>query len=223
MVSAQSGTAALQSRIARLRAWRENNSGSEGGGRSIRDRLIEAAVQYTLEHGWSAVTMAKLADKVGVSRQTVYNELGAKPELAEAIVMSELAEFLRAVDTAFADHPDDLVEAIRAAALGALRTAQTNPLLRAVVASSQGGGDSSLLPFLTTQSRPVLEVAGQVIRAHIDKYDNLGLPSDRLDGLIDGVIRLVLSHIMNPSDTPEATADTLAWLASQVLQGTTVA
>lgn len=219
MTAAKSGAAALQSRIQRLRAWRDGTAEQDGAGRPIRDRLVRAAIEATLEHGWSAVTMAKLADKVGVSRQTVYNELGAKPELAEAIVMSELAEFLSAVDTAFEQNPDDLVAAIRAASLGALRTAETNPLLRAVVATSQGGGDSALLPFLTTQSRPVLAVASQVIRAHIEKYGDIGLPSERLDELIDAVIRLVLSHIMNPAESAEATAETISWIARQVLQG----
>ena len=49
-----------------------------------------AAARFTAEHGWGALTMGKLADLVGVSRQTVYNELGGKPQLAEAMVMREL-------------------------------------------------------------------------------------------------------------------------------------
>ena len=43
---------------------------------SLRDRLVTAAVELTLAHGWSQVTMARLAAEVGVSRQTVYNEVG---------------------------------------------------------------------------------------------------------------------------------------------------
>ena len=38
-----------------------------------RDRLLVAAARFTAEHGWGALTMGKLADLVGVSRQTVYN------------------------------------------------------------------------------------------------------------------------------------------------------
>ena len=75
-----------------------------------RDRLLTAAARFTAEHGWGALTMAKLADLIGVSRQTVYNEIGGKPQLAEAMVLRELELFLDLVDSAFQDNPDDLVE-----------------------------------------------------------------------------------------------------------------
>ena len=107
--------------------------------------------------------MGKLADLVGVSRQTVYNELGGKPQLAEAMVMRELELFLDHVDSAFEDNPDDLVAAIEAAAFRVLDLARTDPLLHAILSSSQGA-DSELLPLLTTNSEGLLEAAGQMIR-----------------------------------------------------------
>ena len=118
---------------------------------SIRERLVAQAVDFTVTHGWASLTMAKLADGVGVSRQTVYNELGNKSALAEAMVLRELESFLKGVDRAFADHPDDLIAAIQAAAEGALTRAADNPLLHAVLTSSQGA-ESDLLPLLTTKS-----------------------------------------------------------------------
>ena len=48
---------------------------------TLRDRLLEAAVELTTTAGWAKVTMARLADEVGVSRQTVYNEIGTKNDL----------------------------------------------------------------------------------------------------------------------------------------------
>ena len=48
----------------------------------------------TVEHGWAAVTMAKVAGIAGVSRQTVYNEYGAKAALGQAMVLRELDRFL---------------------------------------------------------------------------------------------------------------------------------
>ena len=53
--------------------------------------------------------MARLAQAVGVSRQTVYNEIGTKNALAEAMILSELDRFLAVVTGAFDDHPEDLV------------------------------------------------------------------------------------------------------------------
>ena len=58
---------------------------------NTHERIVAAAAQLTTESGWAAITMTKLADRVGVSRQTVYNEIGSKPQLAEEMVLRELA------------------------------------------------------------------------------------------------------------------------------------
>jgi AcrR family transcriptional regulator len=180
-----------------------------------RDRLLVAAARFTADNGWGALTMGKLADLVGVSRQTVYNELGGKPQLAEAMVMRELDLFLGRVDSAFVDHPDDLVAAIEAAAYRVLDLARTDPLLHAILSSSQGA-DSELLPLLTTNSEGLLEAAGQMIRSHVSHYD-IQLEAQRLEVLIDMVVRLVLSHVMQPTGKPAETAATVAWIAQRVL------
>jgi AcrR family transcriptional regulator len=180
-----------------------------------RDRLLVAAAGFTAEHGWGALTMGKLADLVGVSRQTVYNELGGKPQLAEAMVMRELDLFLQHVDSAFLENPDDLVAAIEAAAFRVLDLARTDPLLHAILSSSQGA-DSELLPLLTTNSEGLLEAAGQMIRSHVARYD-VPLEEPRLEVLIDMVVRLVLSHVMQPTGDPAETAETVAWIAARVL------
>jgi AcrR family transcriptional regulator len=182
-----------------------------------RDRLLAAASRFTAEHGWGELTMAKLADLVGVSRQTVYNELGGKPQLAEAMVLRELEMFLGLVDSAFRDNPKDLVRAIEAAAYQVLELARTDPLLHAILSSSQGA-DSELLPLLTTNSEPLLGVAGQMIRGHVSSYD-VDLDDQRLEVLIDMVVRLVLSHVMQPTAEPAQTAETIAWIAERVLAG----
>ncbi len=180
-----------------------------------RERLLAAAARFTSEHGWGELTMAKLADLVGVSRQTVYNELGGKPQLAEAMVLRELQQFLDVVDSAFQDNPEDLVRAIEAAASRVLSLARTDPLLHASLSSSQGA-DSELLPLLTTNSEPLLGAAGQKIRAHVESYD-VAIEEHRVEVLIDMVVRLVLSHVMQPTASPAETAETIAWIADRVL------
>jgi AcrR family transcriptional regulator len=183
---------------------------------STHDRIVAAAVELTTESGWAAITMNKLADRVGVSRQTVYNEIGSKPQLAEEMVLRELALFLAGVERAFDDHPDDLVGAIRAACRGVLELAQDNRLLKAVVSATHGA-DTELLPLLTTHSEPLLETAKAVVRARVAVYD-VTLPPGRLDAAIDLIVRVVLSHVMQPSGSPQSTADDIAWLSAQVLQ-----
>jgi len=188
----------------------------------MRDRLVEAAAAITCEAGWSAVTMSKVAARAGVSRQTVYNELGSKPALGQAMVLRELERFL-AVVAAELDSHDDLVEAIRSAAEKILVMAAENPLLHAVLASAHSGsGDGSangdLLPFLTTDAAPLIGAATAVIADRVpSRYPDLGLTVRELGVAIDAIVRLVLSHVMQPDADPGATSDDLAWIVARVL------
>ncbi len=182
----------------------------------LRERIVAAAVDTTLADGWSHVTMARLAEAVGVSRQTVYNEVGGKPALAEAMVLAELERFLGLVTRAFDDHPTDLVAAIEAATRDVLHLARGNDLLKAVVSATHGA-DTELLPLLTTHAESLLETAKLVVAERVRTYD---VPlDDQLDPAIDMVVRVVLSHVMQPSGPPERTAADLAFLAARVLRG----
>jgi AcrR family transcriptional regulator len=184
---------------------------------TTRERIVDAAVAMTTESGWSGVTMAALAERVGVSRQTVYNEVGSKDGLAEALILRELARFLAVVSTAFDEHPEDLVGAIRAATYGVLELAQDNLLLHAVVSATHGA-DTELLPLLTTHSHSLLAVAKRVVTERVAPYD-VGLDGPHLDVAVDVVVRVVLSHVMQPTAPPAETADGIAWLADRALRG----
>ncbi|MDN5856520.1 MAG: TetR family transcriptional regulator [Actinomycetia bacterium] len=180
-----------------------------------RARIVAAAARLTAESGWSAVTMGRLASEVGVSRQTVYNEIGGKDALAEAMILAELRRFLEVVDRAFDAHPTDLVDAIRAASYGVLDLASDNPLLHAVVSATHGAS-TELLPLLTTHSEPLLATAKQVVARRLTSYD-IVIDADRAAALVDLIVRTVLSHVMQPSASPERTADDLAWVAERAL------
>jgi AcrR family transcriptional regulator len=189
---------------------------------TTRERIVDAAVAMTTESGWSVVTMAALAERVGVSRQTVYNEVGSKEGLAEAVILRELARFLEVVSFAFDRHPpddgpDDLVDAIRAATYDVLELARDNTLLHAVVSATHGA-DTELLPLLTTHSHSLLTVAKQVVAERVAPYDP-SLDGAHLDVAIDVVVRVVLSHVMQPTAPPAQTADGIAWLAGRALRG----
>jgi AcrR family transcriptional regulator len=183
---------------------------------TMRERIVGAAVRLTGSVGWAQVTMAKLADEVGVSRQTVYNEIGTKPQLAEAMILQELDRFLAVVSAAFDRHPTDLVAAIRAASRAVLEHAQDNQLMHAVVSATHGA-DTELLPLLTTHAESLLAAAKIVIAERIEPYE-LSLPDDQLDAAIDMVVRVVLSHVMQPSGSPAETSEDIAWIAARVLR-----
>ena len=184
---------------------------------STRERIIAVAVELTTSAGWASVTMARLAEAAGVSRQTVYNEVGSKPVLAETMILEELARFLRVVEEAFDAEPAELTRAIERAVCDVLTYARANPLLHAVVSATHGA-DTELLPLLTTNAGSLLGVAKEVISARVAPYAP-GIDAAHLDPAIDMVVRVVLSHVMQPSGSPEETGADIAWLAGRVLQG----
>lgn len=187
-----------------------------GSSSSMHDRVVVAAAELTLDVGWARVTMGRLADRVGVSRQTVYNEVGSKPQLAERMVLAELAKFLTVVDDAFDRHPDDLVAAIRDAAAGVLELARTNALLQAVVCASYGA-ETELLPLLTSQNDALVDSAKAVVRVRVAAYD-VRIADRHLEAAIDMIVRVVLSHVIHPVGPADETAADIAWIASRALR-----
>ena len=183
---------------------------------STHERVVGAAAELTLEVGWAGVTMAKLAERVGVSRQTVYNEVGSKPQLAEEMVLAELAKFLAVVDLAFDQQPDDLIEAIRGASRAVLELAQRNALLQAVVSASYGA-ETELLPLLTSRNDALVTAATQTVQARVAAY-RIAIDQRHLDAAIDMVVRLVLSHVVHPVGEPADTADDIAWISGRTLR-----
>ena len=183
---------------------------------STRDRIVAAAVEMTTSSGWAAVTMGRLAEAAGVSRQTVYNEVGSKPALAETMILEELTRFLQVVEHAFDTEPDDLVAAIERAVADVLTYAEANKLLHAVVSATHGA-DTELLPLLTTNAGSLLEAAKQVVRGRVAPYAAV-IDEEHLDPAIDMVVRVVLSHVMQPSGPPARTAADIAWLSGRVLE-----
>lgn len=182
----------------------------------LRDRLLDAAASITAAEGWGAVTMAKLAEEVGVSRQTVYNELGSKPRIAEELVMRELDRFLDIVRGRMSGETE-IVVALQSACEGALEAAATNPLLKAILESAHTGG-SDLLPLLTTESQGLIENARAVVieALHQEGLDT-GLEEAEERTAVDAIIRLVLSHVMQPAKAPADAAADIAWVAGHVL------
>ncbi|RDI32128.1 TetR/AcrR family transcriptional regulator [Lentzea flaviverrucosa] len=189
--------------------------GSPAAASGRRQPIVEAAIEMTARDGWAAVTMTRLAEQVGVSRQTVYNEIGSKNSLADAMLAHELDRFLTAISAAFDRHADNLVEAVHDAVRDVLELARGNLLVRAI-ASATHGADTELVPLLTTQAETLLTDVKAMLAARVESY-RTGLTGEQVEVLVDLMTRTVLSHVVQPTGTPAGTADGLAWLASRVL------
>jgi len=185
----------------------------------LRDRLLDAAGAAYREQGWRRLTMAKIADSAGVSRQTVYNEFGTKQQMAEQLIMRELETFLAIVRERF-DAESEFVPAVRAAVEGALVTAKRNALLRSVLESDQNG-DAELLPFIVQSQWLIDRATAFLVDLVAGRFSDLPVPAERLEVALESVVRLVLSHVTRPSRSPHETADDLAFIVAAVLAGAT--
>ncbi|MDO9410239.1 TetR/AcrR family transcriptional regulator [Patulibacter sp.] len=160
----------------------------------LRRTLLEAARDLAADRPWRSVTMAAIAGRAGVSRQTVYNEFGSRPRLTEALVLHETEEFLTAVGDAIRRHPADPSEAL-SAALGVFLQAASEDALVAAVIREDGRDD--LLPLVTSEGRPILEHGtGRLAVMMRETWPVLRGPE--ADFLAGTVMRLGLSYVVLP-------------------------
>lgn len=184
-----------------------------------REALLNAAQRQIEQAGWTSVTMAKIADEVGVSRQTVYNEFGNKHGLAEVLAIRELTRFMDVVRERLASH-DEIVPGIHAACLGVLELAESSLLVRTIIGSLPGEQDTDFLKLLTTESGEIVAAATMAVKqAVLELYPPLPFSEDELDIAVDAVVRLILSAITRPSKSPRQVADDITWIISIALDG----
>ena len=182
-----------------------------------RDRLLDAAAGLIAGDGWAAVTMGKLAAHVGVSRQTVYNELGSKAELAEALVLRETERFAERVTEVVAAHPGQPVDGVTAAFRQTLEAARVNPLLLIALGCPNGGRDD-FLPLLTTRPEGVLERSVDTVAALFARcYPEAGLSPSEWTVAVEAIVRLLLSHLVQPSGSVAHASGQMRWVIGRML------
>ena len=174
--------------------------------RQLREAILDAARDLAVAQGWATVTMAGVADAVGISRQTVYNEFRAKAGLAEALTGREISRFVDAVRTELDAHGADVRAGAEAPILRTLTEAAGNPLVKTVLTGTDGG--DGLLPYLTTRSELVLTTASEVVREWASAHSGAGAPA--VGAAAESIVRLVLSHVVLPTAPAEQTAAALA-------------
>jgi AcrR family transcriptional regulator len=182
--------------------------------RGLREQLLDAAARRLTERGYRSVRMQDVADAVGVSRQTVYNEFGDKWGLAQALVLRNNDEYLDGVDEALSRH-QDFYSAVVAAVEFTLATAADDPFQKAILT---GAGSEDLLPLMTTQSEPLVFAARRRILEHvIRQWPELDV--EVLPELVDTAVRLTISHVVLPTEPPDVVARRIARIVVRYLDG----
>jgi len=184
---------------------------------SLREALLDAATELLTEHGFTALRMADVAARAGVSRQTVYNEFGNKASLAEAVVLRTTSEFLEGIRLRVQDAPH-LLDGIREAVVYTIEHARENRLVAAALGTGAG---EDLLPLLTTKGEPILTAATEVAAGQYREFEP-SLSPESAALLAETVVRLSLSHLVMPTHSAdEAAASVVAVLAPSIRALTT--
>ena len=182
--------------------------------RLLGDRLLDAGREQLRDRVWARVTMAEIATAAGVSRQTLYNEFGTRDEFGQALVIHEGSRLLDAVEETIAMHTEDPLAALTAGLERFLTIATSDAFVRILLGDD---GTAGLLPLLTTQSRPVLDWARErraaTIRAQWPEAASVDL-----DALADTLVRLAISHVTAPRDTPAKTAAAVTGLLAPSIE-----
>lgn len=168
----------------------------------LRETLFGAMRDELQQRAWSEITMSDVAGAAGVSRQTIYNEFGNRDEFAQAFVIHEGERFLDGVDAAVREHLDDAHAAVNAALETFLRAAGEDPLVRILLSDDGTGG---MLPLVTTQGMPVVQWATARLAATIEEGWPQAPPA-KVRLLAESLVRLAISYITVPGDSPEVTA-----------------
>lgn len=163
--------------------------------RALRlERVLDAAVEIISADGWDGLSMTDVAKRSGVTRQSLYKDVGTKATLGRAVVDREVERFLARVHAGVSTHPDSIEDGLAAAARGVLEHGKGNAVLAAVL---RPGHDSGLLALVTVHPDAVLGHATDAIVAL--------LGDGASPALVDSVVRLTVSHLVQPTvDVDEA-------------------
>jgi AcrR family transcriptional regulator len=174
----------------------------------LRDTLLDGARDLLVQRQWSEITMADIARAAGVSRQTLYNEFRSRDEFVQALVLSEEARLIAAVEATIRAHLDDPTQALTHAFDVFLIAAAEDPLIRRVL--SEDGADG-MLPLITTRGRPVIEGAVTHLGAiMVSCWPHA--QRDQVKLLSECLVRLAISYVMLPSGPATMTAQSVATL-----------
>lgn len=172
----------------------------------VRRVVLDAARSLAVEQGWRAVRMGALAEQVGVSRQALHQEFGAKAELGAALLDREVDELIGGFATTLADHSDDVATAIREAATFTLEAVTADPLLQTVIS---GRGDETLLALITIRGDWMIRRVAEVVRDWaIAEFP--AIPPARVEAMAEPIARLALSTGVSPTEPIEEAARNLA-------------
>lgn len=164
----------------------------------LRSSILDAAWAKAAEISWNQVRMADLADEVGVSRQTIYNEFGSKDDLVLALVNREQDRFLEGVEELMSAAPH-FDAAMRDSITWLLDEVEDHQVLGRMVADARAGSTEGLIPMLTVHSDTIFRpVRRRVVEILLERWPTLD--RDAAEVSTEHAVRFILGQLVTPSD-----------------------
>lgn len=165
----------------------------------LRTSILDAAFDRLSAADWSDVRISDIAADVGVSRQTVYNEFGAKDQLAQAVMLREVSRFVDGIVREF-DRTPDLSTAVEYALEFVLASGAVHPVLQRMIAEARSSTTATALPMLTMDADTLLLPLRKMLAdACLERWQ---LEPHAFNLSLDLIIRVSISHLVMPSDLP---------------------
>lgn len=167
-------------------------------------RILAAARALFDEHPTTAPSISEVAERLSITRQTVYRYFDSAQALLAGTVRAAMDDVLDDVARRLAGHtrPDEAVAELVAVTYELIRDRPDLSLLLQSGGTTPGDFTG---PIATTLGRALLD------RLDVDWVD-LGYDDARLDELVELLLRLLMSFVFTPGDPPWRGDDLRAWV-----------
>ncbi|MFC8526111.1 TetR/AcrR family transcriptional regulator [Nocardia sp. NPDC057227] len=171
---------------------------------------ILGAARAAVERRGADFTMAEIARELGVTRQTVYRYFRNADALLAATALAETGRFL-AVLGAHLDHLTDPAEAVVEGIAYTLECLPADRYLGLLLTPVRAGTFSAAVTSDTARS------FGRAVLEHMAvDWAGAGIGDERLGELVEHMLRMVQSFVIDPGDPPRSGAELRRYLATWV-------
>lgn len=173
------------------------------------ERII-AAARIAIERGGGDFTMAEIARDLGVTRQTVYRYFTNADAVLTATALTETGRFLDVV-AAHLDHLTDPAEAVVEGIAYTLESITADRYLGLLLTPGRAGAAS---PGITSDT--ALAFGRSILERFAVDWERAGIDDTRLDELVEHMLRIVQSFVVDPGRPPRQGLELRAYLTTWV-------
>ncbi|UGT57617.1 TetR/AcrR family transcriptional regulator [Nocardia asteroides] len=190
----------------RTHGWSGTTPGDDD---EARERIL-AAARAAVQRSGGEFTMAEIARELGVTRQTVYRYFANADALLAATALAEAGRFLDVL----AAHLDRIRDPADAVVEGIAYTLECLPEDRYLGLLLTPGRAGALSAGVTSDT--ALAFGRSILERFAVDWERAGIDSARLDELVEHMLRIVQSFVLDPGRPPRRGTELRAYLTTWV-------